>query len=88
MKEELSSFRVVTDDIREREPIRKGRPPTNDLSKALLAGKTIFIPGPKKGWGNLYSLAKSNGKKARTKSTMLNGERGTVAWFEDIEEGS
>ncbi len=83
----MSDFRVVPDVLRERDPIRRGRPPASPIARALLSGQTIFIAGDKKGWGNLYKLAKSNNKKARTKGTEINGERGTLIWFEDIFEG-
>lgn len=79
----MSDFRVVPDNLRERDPIRRGRPPVSPLARALLSGQTVFISGDKKGWGNLYKLAKNNGKKARTKSTEINNERGTLVWFED-----
>jgi hypothetical protein len=78
------TFRVVPDNLREREPIRRGRPPTSPLSEALLMGKTVFIPGAKKTWGNLYTLAKNNDKKARTKFTVINDVEGTLVWFEDV----
>lgn len=80
----MTQFRVVPDVLREREPIRRGRPPATPLAQALLKGQTVFVPGAKKGWGNIYKLAKNNGKKARTKSTDVNGEVGTLIWFEDM----
>lgn len=83
----MNDFRVVPDALRERDPIRRGRPPASPRARALLSGQTIFVPGDKKGWGNLYKLAKNNDKKARTKSTEINGERGTLIWFEDILPG-
>lgn len=80
----MPDFRVVPDNMRERDPIRRGHAPVSPLAQALLKGQTVFYPGEKKGWGNLYKLAKNNGKKARTKSTMINAEHGTLIWFEAI----
>lgn len=80
----MPEFRVVPDNLRERDPIRRGRPPASPLAQALLKGQTVFIPGSKKGWGNLYKLAKNNNKKARTKSTEINNEQGTLIWFEEL----
>jgi hypothetical protein len=79
----MPEFRTVPDSLREREPIRRGRPPVSPLAQALLSGQTVFIAGEKKGWGNLYKLAANNNKKARTKKTILNDEIGTLVWFED-----
>lgn len=79
----MSDFKIVPDVLRERKPLRRGRPPEKPLTKALLSGQTVFIPGPKKGWGNLYTLAKNHGMKARTQTTDINGEIGTLVWFED-----
>lgn len=81
----MPEFRVVPDALRERDPIRRGRPPASPVARALLSGQTLFFSGDKKGFGNLYKLATNNNKKARTKSTEINGERGTLVWFEDIE---
>lgn len=79
----MTSFRIVPDVMREREPLVRGRIPNNPMSKALLSGQTVFITGPKQTWGSLYTLAKNHGKKARTKRTIVNYEEGTLAWFED-----
>ncbi len=79
----MSQFRIVPDALREREPLVRGRIPKNPMSKALLAGSTVFITGEKQTWGSLYTLAVNHGKKARTKRTIINGEEGTLAWFED-----
>lgn len=81
----MTQFRVVPDALREREPVRRGRALTNPLAIALLAGKTVFITEDRKAWGNLYKLASNHGKRARTKRTTVNGETGTLAWFEDIK---
>lgn len=81
----MTDFRVVPDVLREREPVRRGRTPKSPLAKALLSGKTVFIEGDKKAWGNLYKLAKNHGKRAKTKRTSLNGDIGVLAWFEDNE---
>jgi len=78
----MTEFRVVPDNLREREPVRRGRPPVTPLAQALLKGQTVFIVSEKKGWGNLYKLAKNNGRRARTKSTIINDEVGTLIWFE------
>lgn len=80
----MSTFRIVPDAMREREPLVRGRIPNNPMSKALLAGQTVFITGPKRTWGSLYTLAKNHNKRARTKRTVVNGDEGTLAWFEDI----
>lgn len=78
-------FRSVPDVMREREPITKGREPKSELSKALLAGGTFFVPGARKTWGSIYNLARNHGKIAHVKRTDINGETGTLLWFEDIE---
>lgn len=79
----MTTFRVVPDSLREREPLLRGRVPKNPLSKALLNGQTVFITGPKQTWGSLYTLASNHNKRAKTKRTVVNGEEGTLAWFED-----
>lgn len=79
----MTNFKVVPDNLREREPLTRGRVPKNPLSKALLNGQTVFISGPKQTWGSLYTLAKNHEKKAKTKRTVLNNEEGTLCWFED-----
>lgn len=80
----MTEFRVVPDVLREREPVKRGRVPKSPLAKALLAGKTVFITTDRKTWGNLYKLASNHDKRARTKRTIINGDEGTLAWFEDI----
>jgi hypothetical protein len=75
-------FRTVPDEMREREPLVKGREPRNALSKALLGGGTYFIAGPKKTWGSIYTLAKNHSKVAHVKRTEINGIEGTLIWFE------
>lgn len=82
----MPEFRVVPDALRERDPVRRGRPPASPLARALLSGQTTFVPGNKKGWGNLYKLAANNNKRCRTKSTEINGEHGTLIWFDDKED--
>lgn len=79
----MPEFRTVPDNLRERDPIRRGRPPATELARVLLSGRTIFVPGTKKGWGNLYKLAKNHSKQAHTKTTSINDEQGTLIWFED-----
>jgi hypothetical protein len=81
-----NSFRIVPDSLRLREPLYKGRPPTSDLTKALLNGSTVFIPGPKKTWGNLYTLAKNHNMRAKTKTTVINEEAGVLVWFEKVAD--
>lgn len=81
----MTDFRPVPDDLREREPITKGREPKSKLSRALLSGGTFFVPGDRKTWGSIYSLAKNHNKTAHVKRTDINGEVGTLLWFEDIE---
>lgn len=78
----MTAFREVPDVLREREPVRRGRTAKSPLAKALLAGKTVFITEDRKTWGNLYKLASNHGMRARTKRTIINGEEGTLAWFE------
>jgi len=80
----MNEFRIVPDVLREREPVKRGRTPNSPLAKALLAGKTVFITEDRKTWGNLYKLASNHGMRARTKRTTINGDIGTLAWFEDI----
>ena len=79
----MTTFKVVPDVLREREPLVRGRIPRNPLSKALLNGQTVFIPGRKQTWGSLYTLAKNHNKQCKTKRTVINEEAGTLAWFED-----
>lgn len=81
----MTTFRVVPDILREREPLLRGRIPKNPLSKALLSGQTVFITGPKQTWGSLYTLARNHNKKAKTKRTIINGDEGTLAWFVDLD---
>jgi hypothetical protein len=78
----MVSFRSVPDEMREREPIVRGREPKSELSKALLAGGTYFIPGARKTWGSIYNLARNHNKVAHVKRTVINGESGTLIWFE------
>jgi hypothetical protein len=78
----MIDFRIVPDVLREREPVRRGRTARSPLSKALLSGKTVLITG-ERGVGNLYKLAVNHNMRARTKKTLINGEIGTLAWFED-----
>lgn len=80
----MTDFRIVPDVLREREPLVKGKGPVSDLSRALLRGSTIFISGPAKTWGSLYSLAKNHGKYAKTKRVIVNDEEGTLVWFTDL----
>jgi len=80
----MTEFRVVPDVLREREPVKRGRSPTSPLAKSLLAGKTVFITTDRKAWGNLYKLASNHNMRARTKRTIINGDIGTLAWFEAI----
>lgn len=79
----MTDFRIVPDVMREREPLIKGKAPVSDLSKALLRGSTVFIPGAIKTWGSLYALAKNHGKYAKTKRVLINNEEGTLVWFVD-----
>lgn len=78
----MTDFRIVPNVLRERETVRRGRMPSSPLAKALLAGKTVFITEDRKAWGNLYKLASNHNLRARTKRTLINGEMGTLAWFE------
>lgn len=82
----MSDWRIVPDNLREREPIRRGRAPKNELSRKLLNGSTVFVPGQTKTFGSLYTLAKNHNKKCITQRTEINGEQGTLVWFDDIEE--
>lgn len=79
----MTSFRVVPDVMREREPLTKGKAPISDLSRALIRGSTVFISGPPKTWGSLYTLAKNHGKFAKSKRVLINDEEGTLVWFVD-----
>ena len=81
----MTQFRIVPDNLRDREPLVRGRIPRNPLSKALLNGQTVFITGKKLTWGSLYTLAMNHGRKAKTQRTIINGEEGTLAWFTDDE---
>lgn len=82
----MSDYKIVPDSLRDREEVRQGRAPESPLSKDLLAGKTVFIPGKGKGFGSAYKLASNRGLKAHTKRTTINGERGTLVWFEERAE--
>lgn len=75
-------FDIVPDNLREREPIKRGRSPKNKLSRALLNGSTLFIRGSNKTFGSLYNLAKNHNMKCRTQRTTLHNEEGTLVWFE------
>jgi len=83
----MVDFRIVPDDMRERETLVKGRQPTSNLSRALLNGGTYFVPGARKTWGSIYNLARNHNKTAHVKRTLINGEEGTLLWFEDVDEG-
>lgn len=78
-------FRIAPDSLRDREPITKGRPPKNELSRALLEGSTVVITGTKN-LGSLYTLAKRHNKRARTKKTILNDEEVIIVWFDEPAE--
>jgi hypothetical protein len=78
-------WRIVPDSLRDREPIRRGKPPSSDLSIQILAGKTVFVKEGKNTFGSIYNLAKSHNKRARTKKTTINDQIGTLVWLEDIE---
>ncbi len=80
----MIEFRRVPDVIREREPVVRGRKPSTAISKALLDDQTLFIPSPHKSLGSFYVLAKHHNKQARTHKTIINGEEGTLIWFEEI----
>jgi hypothetical protein len=80
----MTEFRVVPDVLREREPVKRGRRADSPLAKSLLAGKTVFITEDRKTWGNLYKLASNHGMRCRTKRTIINGDIGTLAWFEEV----
>lgn len=79
----MTTFKVVPDVLREREPLVRGRIPRNPLSKALLNGQTVFITGKKQTWGSLYTLAKNHNKQCKTKRTTINNDEGTLCWFEE-----
>jgi hypothetical protein len=79
------NYRTVPDSLRDREPVKRGRSPSNDLSKRLLKGQTIFIEG-KNNFGSIYTLAKNNGKQARTKKTTINEVEGTLIWLEEGDD--
>jgi len=82
----MTSFRLVPDSLQNREPFVRGRIPVSPLSKALLNGSTVFVAeSKKKTWGSLYRLAQSHSKRARIKSTILNGEKGYIIWFEVVD---
>lgn len=84
----MTKFQIVPDYFRDNEPNRKGRVPSSDLSRALLNGQTLFIEGPRKTWGSLYTLAKNHNKVCRTSRRIIrdsSGPReGTLVWFEEI----
>lgn len=81
----MTDFRIVPDEMREREPIVKGREPKSKLSRALLNSQTVFVPGERKTWGSIYTLAKNHNKVAHVKRTIVNTEEGTLLWFEEEE---
>jgi len=81
----MGTYRIVPDSLREREPLKRGRSPINDLSKRLLQGQTVFVEG-KYNFGSLYTLAKNNGKQARTKKMTINDVAGTLVWLDPVNE--
>ena len=87
----MEEFRVVPDAIWNREPpTKRGRKPTNKLSKMLLTRKSVFYrTTEKKTWGNIYRLAKNHGYRARIRQTSINDEKGYLMKFfkdEDTNE--
>jgi hypothetical protein len=83
----MTTFQLVPDYLRE-EKITRGRIPKNALSKALLNGSTVFIPGDRKTWGSLYTLARNHDRVAKTRRIILHksggvSEEGTLVWFEE-----
>jgi len=82
----MTEFRIVPDELREREKLTRGREPTSKLSRALLNGGTYFIPGKKRTWGSLYNLAKNHEKVCHVKRTIMNEVEGTLIWFEDKDD--
>ena len=85
----MIEFRQVPNELREREPPKRGREPKNKLSRALLSGNgTFFVEGTRRTWGSIYTLAKNHGKVAHVKRTVLNSVDGTLIWFTDREEDS
>lgn len=74
--------RIVPDSLREREPLRKGKP-IGQLSKDLLAGKTWFET-KKINFGSFYTLARNHGMVCKTKRTKINDEVGVLVWFEKV----
>lgn len=81
-------YRIVPDNLRLRKPVRRGRSVRNQKSKDLLAGRTLFeVPlDPKNTWGHYYKLASNHHMKCTTQITELNGETGTLIWFDPIED--
>lgn len=82
----MTAFKIVPDSLRERQPLTRGRIPISPLSKGLLNGQTVFITGPKKTWGSLYTLAKNHNKRCKTQRQIINGEEGTLVWFLEKED--
>lgn len=80
----MTEFRAVPDELRD-ENQKRGREPKTLLSRALLNGGTLFVPGQKKTWGSLYDLARNHGMKAHVRRHSINGEEGTLIWFDQEE---
>lgn len=85
----MVKFNVVPDYLREAGTSRKGRVPSSALSRALLNGQTIFVEGPRKTWGSLYTLARNHGQICRTSRRMIRdssgSHEGTLIWFEEVK---
>lgn len=81
----MTEYRIVPDELRDEEP-KRGREPKSNLSRMLLNGSTVFVPGPRKTWGSLYDLAKNHGMIAHVQRRIVNGEDGMLIWFDKPEE--
>ena len=82
----MKNYEVITP--KERDSLLSDKTESRALSprsKALLAGKILFLPGADVDGlrRTLISLAKHHGKSARTRKTARNGVPGLVVWWEN-----
>lgn len=55
------------------------------LAQALLAGDTVFVPGPSKSIGGCFYTLRNHGYRVRRRTMTRNGIEGIAAWAEKIE---
>ena len=71
------TYRVVSEDVRTEVQRRLA------LLTRLRQGETVFVPGyTSRQFGGYRTAAKANGKTMKTRQETIDGEAGTVAWWE------